>query len=215
MPQDSVGSDEPCIACDPSGGTIICFSHLRWDFVFQRPQHLMVRFARSMRVLFWEEPVGTDQPSASLQLREAAPGVTVVTPMVPHQLSGEARNAALKDLLDGLLGFAPAHLVRWYYTPMMLPFSAHLKAKCTVYDCMDELANFRFAPPELMSLEQELFAASDLVFTGGYSLYEAKRAQHPSVYPFPSSVDVAHFAAARAGKADPGIGALPRPCPGF
>ena len=34
---------------------------------------------------------------------------------------------------------------------------------------------------------------ADLVFTGGYSLYEAKRSRHSSVHPFPSSVDLAHF----------------------
>jgi UDP-galactopyranose mutase len=104
--------------------------------------------------------------------------------------------AALCALLDDYLGTDRPN-VAWYYTPMMLPFSRHLRADCTVYDCMDELANFRFAPPRLLELESELFERADLVFTGGYSLYEAKRSRHPSVHPFPSSVDIAHFAQAR------------------
>jgi UDP-galactopyranose mutase len=79
-----------------------------------------------------------------------------------------------------------------------LPFSRHLQPDCTIYDCMDELANFRFAPPRLLEFEGELFDRADLVFTGGYSLYEAKRSHHPNVHPFPSSVDIAHFAEARA-----------------
>src|SRR3546814_18756794 len=75
----------------------------------------------------------------------------------------------------------------WYYTPMMLPFSEHVMADCIVYDCMDELANFKGAPPELLPLEQRLLSQADLVFTGGYSLYEAKKDRHGHVYPFPSS----------------------------
>ena len=107
-------------------------------------------------------------------------------------------------------------MVRWYYTPMMLPFSEHVTADCVVYDCMDELANFKGAPPELLPLEQRLLERADLVFTGGYSLYEAKRGRHPNVHAFPSSVDVAHFAAARADGAEPADQrALPRPRFGF
>jgi UDP-galactopyranose mutase len=178
--------------------TTICFSHLRWDFVFQRPQHLMTRFAAVGPTVYWEEPVSAPEGAApSLQIRDGGDGVTVVTPELSDAIQGEARTAALSALLDGFLaGRAPVRL-RWYYTPMMLAFSRHIAAECTVYDCMDELANFRFAPPELAGLEAELFALADVVFTGGYSLYEAKRDRHANIHPFPSSVDRAHFAAAR------------------
>jgi UDP-galactopyranose mutase len=181
----------------PFGSTLlICFSHLRWDFVFQRPQHLMSRFARSMNVLVWEEPIFDGSAQAWLDEREAD-GLTVATPHLPHGLDGPAREAALRELLDAAVARRHGRLIRWYYTPMMLPFSEHLAAACTVYDCMDELANFHFAPPELIPLERRLFAQADLVFTGGYSLYEAKQPHHPAVHPFPSSVDVAHFRRAR------------------
>jgi len=204
---------------DSAASTLICFSHLRWNFVFQRPQHLMSRLARSVPVLFWEEPEFRDIEEPGIVLEEGAPGVIVATPQLPHGLSGADNNAALRRLLDETLakrGSGPdARLIRWYYTPMMLPFSAHLEAGCTVYDCMDELANFRFAPPELVPLERELFAAADLVFTGGYSLFEAKRKQHGAVHPFPSSVDVEHFATARGGKSVPAQADLPRPRLGF
>src|SRR5205823_8142871 len=106
--------------------------------------------------------------------------------------------------------------ILWYYTPMMRSFSRGLSAACTVYDCMDELANFRFAPPELRRLESELLAASDVVFTGGYSLYQAKRRQHANIHPFPSSVDRPHFARARDRANQPDDQAdLPRPRLGF
>jgi UDP-galactopyranose mutase len=126
------------------------------------------------------------------------------------------RDAALKTLLDDFLASEEQPLIRWYYTPMMLPFSRHIDAAGTVYDCMDELANFRFAPPQLLDLERELIASADVVFTGGYSLYEAKKNRHPNVHPFPSSVDRAHFAQARATDAAPDDQAfLPKPRFGF
>ena len=183
----------------PSRALLICFSHLRWDFVFQRPQHLMTRFARDREVVYWEEPIpGASGEAPRLALRTCpASGVRIATPVLPEGLTREASDAALAAMLDGLVGEAATDPVRWYYTPMMLPFSRHLSAVCTVYDCMDELANFKFAPPELIKLEAELFAVADVVFTGGYSLWEAKRGRHGNIHPFPSSVDRDHFAQAR------------------
>jgi UDP-galactopyranose mutase len=197
---------------------LICFSHLRWNFVFQRPQHLMSRFAEAGRVIFWEEPeAALPEMEPALGVRTCAEtGVIVVTPSLPETLSEEERDATLKSLLDGYLAGEEGPVVRWYYTPMMLPFSRHIEAACTVYDCMDELANFRFAPAELLTLERELIAAADVVFTGGYSLYEAKKDLHPNIHPFPSSVDRGHFGRARAMDAQPDDqGSLPRPRFGF
>jgi UDP-galactopyranose mutase len=197
---------------------LFCFSHLRWNFVFQRPQHLMSRFVRDYRVLYWEEPV--EEPGrreASLERRlDSETGVVVATPKLPQGLDGAATEQALRALLRATPEAAGEGIVRWYYTPMMLPFSRGLTAVRTVYDCMDELSNFRFAPPELLSLERELLAAADVVFTGGYSLWEAKRALHANIHPFPSSVDKAHFTAARGALPEPADQArLPRPRLGF
>ena len=68
-------------------------------------------------------------------------------------------------------------------------------------------------------MEAALLERADLVFTGGLSLYEAKRKRHPRVYCFPSSVDVRHFAQAKPGapwSAEPADqAALPRPRLGF
>jgi UDP-galactopyranose mutase len=198
--------------------TLICFSHLRWNFVFQRPQHLMSRFARTGRVVYWEEPeAALPECEPALGIRTCAEtGVVVVTPSLPEGMAEEARLATLRRLLDAFLAEEEGPLVRWYYTPMMLPFSQHVEAACTIYDCMDELANFRFAPPELLALERDLLAMADLVFTGGYSLYEAKRDRHHNIHPFPSSVDQPHFQQARGAAAIPDDqAALGRPCFGF
>lgn len=153
---------------------------------------------------------------ARLDTRVDVSGVMIATPNLPTGLDDDDQKEALRGMLDALLSDHRGMTVRWYYTPMMLPFSEHLDAACTVYDCMDELANFRFAPPELVLLEHRLFAVADMVFTGGHSLYEAKKQHHPSVHAFPSSVDVAHFSQARnVGTAAAGRHALPRPRFGF
>ncbi len=195
-----VESEAEPSAPDHARSTLICFSHLRWDFVFQRPQHLMSRFAREMTVIFWEEPIEIEKrETAFLKVRQAEdfPNVRLVTPHLPQGLSEERREEALKRLLDAHVASCERPLVSWYYTPMMLPFSRHLDASAVVYDCMDELSKFRFAPERLLDLEQELIERADVVFTGGASLYEAKKDRHDNVHCFPSSVDLKHFAKAR------------------
>lgn len=184
--------------------TLLCFSHLRWNFVFQRPQHLMSRFAKTYKVIYWEEPKFTLDSEPQLDLTECnVTGVTIAIPILPEGLSPDQQETALRGLLDTLELPAKSQLVRWYYTPMMLPFSRHLHASAIVYDCMDELSAFRFAPPELLEREAELIEVANLVFTGGKSLYEAKRDRHHAVHCFPSSVDVAHFMGARDHVEDP------------
>ncbi|WP_088332068.1 UDP-galactopyranose mutase [Sphingomonas mucosissima] len=165
----------------------------------------MSRFAATYRVIFWEEPIhpqGCMAPALQVDEDEAN-GVTVLTPVLPSGLSPEQKEAALRDLLDAQLAALPPVAVRWYYTPMMLPFSAHVTAECTVYDCMDELSAFKNPPYGLLDRERELLAAADVVFTGGTSLYEAKKNRHDNVHAFPSSIDVAHFGAARGGLTEP------------
>jgi UDP-galactopyranose mutase len=172
-----------------------------------------------MHVVFWEEPVEIGpSETAFLQVREApdARGVRVVVPHLPQGMPEDPREAALKRLLDAHLASAHGTLITWYYTPMMLPFSRHLDADVTVFDAMDELSKFKFAPVKLLELEQELIDRADIVFTGGSSLFEAKKDRHDNVHCFPSSVDRAHFCKARARQFDPGDQEdLPRPRLGF
>ncbi|MGH7752839.1 MAG: glycosyltransferase, partial [Gemmatimonadales bacterium] len=180
---------------------VLCFSHLRWASVYQRPQHLMTRCATTRRVYFLEEPI--IGPRIELEVRRAG-GLRVVTPHLPSALSRGETNRLHRRLLDRLMAAERIDaFVAWYYTPMALGASRHLTPMATVYDCMDELSAFAGAPPELVERERELFRRADVVFTGGYSLYEAKRESHPRVYAFPSSVDVEHFARARSLQRDP------------
>jgi UDP-galactopyranose mutase len=158
----------------------------------------MSGFSRDHNVLFWEEPSYRDGVGQSSLESRSCPntGITILTPHIDTQ-NRDKETEILATLLDEVLAELQGTLVRWYYTPMMLTFSGHLVADCTVYDCMDELSAFRHAPPELLNLEEKLLAAADIVFTGGSSLYEAKRDRHSNVHAFPSSIDAAHFARAR------------------
>ncbi|HEX5758457.1 MAG TPA: glycosyltransferase [Thermoanaerobaculia bacterium] len=202
------------------GGELLCLSHLRWDFVFQRPQQLMTRFARSGRVFFFEEPVAHDgAPALELRPRPLPGGghVLVAVPRLPQGLPLAEAEALQRELLDTLVAEQGlADYVLWYYTPMALGFSSHLRPAVTVYDCMDELSLFRGASPRLAEREAELLARADLVFTGGQSLYEAKRGRHPRVHCLPSSIDREHFARARGPVAEPADQApIPRPRLGY
>jgi UDP-galactopyranose mutase len=183
---------------------LICFSHLRWDFVYQRPQHLLKRCARERRVFFVEEPV-FDNGSMRLDVSERDPNLKVVVPHLPEGLRSEiAKTAVLHDMIQRLLVENNIHqYLSWYYTPMALDFTRNLKPLAVIYDCMDELSAFKGAPTCLALRERELFQMADLVFTGGQTLYEAKRDQHSSVYAFPSSIDREHFMQARAAVEDP------------
>ena len=196
---------------------IVCFSHLRWDFVYQRPQHLLSRFAEYCPLFFVEEPLIDDCQEPWLHRSERTRNVTVMVPHLPKGLSAEGAIEAQRQLLKDLLEeqSREAYLF-WYYTPMALAFTDEFSPTLTIYDCMDELSAFKFAPQELKDLEQSLFKRADAVFTGGQSLYEEKKKQHPRVYAFPSSIDQAHFAQARQPLPPPEDQAgIPEPRIGF
>jgi glycosyltransferase involved in cell wall biosynthesis len=157
----------------------------------------MKRLAWDRRVYFFEEPVFSSGPP-SLGRRVDREGVTVITPYLPEGLEQAQRITVQRHLLQLLCRQEEIkYPLLWYYTPLSGEFSDHLDADVVVYDCMDELAAFRGAPPSIMEQERKLLRRARVVFTGGYSLYEAKRHLHANVHPFPSSVDVTHFVKAR------------------
>ena len=198
--------------------TILCFSHLRWDFVFQRPQHLLSKAARSNTVWYFEEPRFESNCKARLETSVDDSGVRIATPILPEGLSAAGVADAQRGLLQELLRTIPSErVIGWYYTPMALTFTDDVAFNVCVYDNMDELSAFNGAPAELVEMERQLFERADVVFTGGRSLYEAKQARHSNIHLLPSSIDAAHFAAARTVKrADPKDQAgIPHPRLGF
>jgi UDP-galactopyranose mutase len=204
----AAGSNSDQATWEPRGQRnrpdLVCFSHLRWDFVYQRPQHLLTRCARDRRVFFVEEPIFGNH-SLRLDVHERDGGVRVVVPHLPEGLRSEiATTAVLKEMTRRLfLEQGIQEYVFWYYTPMALTFTDHFNPIASVYDCMDELSAFKGAHSRLPELESQLFQNVDLVFTGGQSLYEAKRHAHRAVHSFPSSIDVQHFGQARVMTIDP------------
>jgi len=173
--------------------TLIVFCHLRWDFVFQRPQHLMTRLAEHYRILFVEEPV-YDEGKAHLKKTAVAPNITVCQPHTGIQAPGfhDDQIPTLQTLLADLVPEGERPVV-WFYTPMALPLLQGFDPALVIYDCMDELAAFKNAPKQLLQRENALLNIADLCFTGGPSLYQSKRERHANAHCFSSSVDAKHF----------------------
>jgi UDP-galactopyranose mutase len=167
-------------------------------------------------VYYIEEPL-YDATHDFLEVSKPAENLWVV---VPHLREGMQEEESIARQKEFLANFFIEHEITdyffWYYTPMAIPVSDHFNPIMVVYDCMDELTAFKFAPQSLRDRENELFKKADLVFTGGYSLYEAKKHKHPDVHAFPSSIDTEHFFKARAYTIDPADQAnIPHPRIGF
>src|SRR5215210_4500638 len=195
---------------------LLCLSHLRWDFVYQRPNHLMARAARRRRVYFVEEPLFETGavPAMRTARRE---GVTVVTPVLPEGLEPDDIDRQLRGLLDVFMRADEIQRpVLWYYTPIALTWTGHVPAAAVVYDSMDYLAAFHGASPRLLELEDELLARADLVFAGGARLHGRMAGRHRSTHCFPSSIDLNHFGRARDGLPEPSdLTPIDRPRIGF
>ncbi len=184
---------------------MLCLSHLRWDFVWQRPQHLLSRAALTHRVVVMEEPQYGEVSEARLDLSTRLGGIEIAVPLLPYPCSEEEAVVTQRRLLDAFLADAgEGERTFWFYTPMAAAFTQPRPEDLVVFDVMDELSAFRGASPAILERERELLGRADVVFTGGISLYEAKRDRHANVHAFPSSIDVAHFATARDARADAG-----------
>ncbi len=171
---------------------IIVFSHLRWEFVYQRPQHIISRLGKKYNILFVEEPIAThEEDQRTYHSFIAAPGITVWQPKVKYM-------SALPAVLKKYLGSEEQNAA-WFYSASFIDVFKKLHFNKVVYDCMDELTLFHGAPQELKDQEKQLLDKADIVFTGGKLLYEAKREKHLNVFCFPSSVDMKHFQKALNG----------------
>ena len=204
---------------------IIVHCHLRWDFVWQRPQQIFVRLAARHRIAFIEEPL-TDDGETRLAVSEPFPNVVRIVPTL-HRAEGlpvDAQWAALLPHLQRAFNDHPllagrfGHAIHWFYSPMVAPaMLGKFDTAAVVYDCMDELAKFRFAPPDLPAREATLLGAADVVFTGGYQLFTRKKRHHRNVHLYGCGVDLAHYAKARDPETQiPAvIASLPRPILGY
>jgi UDP-galactopyranose mutase len=197
---------------------IVAFSHFRWDFVHQRPRHLLGHLSRGRRVFYFEEPVPIPGGEPVLEYEAREENVVVCRPHLPATAGGFAPSShrLLRGLLtDLILDHSIREWMAWFYTPMALPLIEGLAPSGILYDCMEEFSALRDAPAELPELEDALLQRANLVLTGGRSLYRAKKDRNPNVHCFPSSVDREHFRP-REGREDPPVqAAIPRPRLGY
>ncbi len=191
----------------PSQYPLIVHCHLRWEGVWQRPQQFLSRLSKNHRVLFVEGPSLHDHDRAPTWSITSVPKYPNVTVMQTHFPSARFHDGAwvdserlrlLKEALQGPLREHFNRPVQWFYDPMATTaFAGNLDERAIVYDCMDELSQFRFAPPELINRERELLAKADVVFAGGRKLWESKSRYNPNVHFYGCGVDVPHFSKAR------------------
>lgn len=183
---------------------LLVFSHLRWDFMFQRPQHLLSRHAKYRRVFYFEEPVFGMTELPRLHLRETSENVLVVIPYLPSHIEPEKIEAAMNDLVDELV--YEEELIDytiWYYTPKAIGFTQQLQPQAVIFDCLNELSLLKGSPEALIQQEKELMKKADVVFTGSQSLYDAMKALHHNIHPISSSIDYEHFSQARQKLIEP------------
>src|SRR4051812_29591347 len=187
----------------PSSQPLIVQSHLRWDFVWQRPQQILSRLAEHSPVLFVEEPLFLDDiPSPKLEITVPYANVFRAVPHLPSRLRDDSERgiADIRNLVQEAIS-PEGHLkrlfknpVQWFYSPFTAPaMLGAFNEVAVVYDCMDELAQFRFAHPDLARRERLLLAQADVVFTGGFKLYESQKSYHNKEHFFGCGVDVWDF----------------------
>lgn len=201
------GVEAETFQSSPTSHPLIVHSHLRWDFVWQRPQQFLSRLSLNRRVLFCEGPLLFEEeekmPHYTLRQDPNFPNVTVMQTHLPasHFQDGrwvdDMRLGLLKEALCGPLYGQFEEPIQWFYDPMAVPAFLHkLHEVAVVYDCMDELSQFKFAPPEIIERERLLLSAADVVFTGGRKMWESKSRFNKNCHFYGCGVDVAHFSQA-------------------
>ncbi len=188
---------------------LICISHLRWDFVWQRPQHLLSRLAQHYRVFFVEEPVTNteiSEPRLEVFQGRGEHPVTVIRLQQPAKENywighNDSQTQATYErlLAEHFDSHDRSNRIVWLYTPMAAPFVATLKPSLLIYDVMDELSAFKGAPAALREQDRAMLKQADITFTGGVSLYRARLPYASNIHLFPSGVEIAHFARAASG----------------
>jgi glycosyltransferase involved in cell wall biosynthesis len=206
---------------------IIVHCHLCWDWVWQRPQQFMSRFSHKHRVLFIETLCPDENlvsPLVQLRRFEKWPNLTLLRLQFPawRWNDGEwvdrERRRLVKEALRGPLRGQFNHPVQWFYDPMAVrAFAGQMGEIAAVYDCMDELSQFKGAPPEIRKREAELLDVADVVFTGGRRMWESKSKHNPNCHFYGCGVDVPHFSKARSPQTvvPDDIARLPKPVLGY
>jgi glycosyltransferase involved in cell wall biosynthesis len=206
---------------------IIVHCHLCWDWVWQRPQQFVSRLSRWHKILFVEtlapDPC-LSSPLARFRSPEQFPNITILQIQFPlwrwndGKYVDRTRRKLVQDFVQGPGAGQFEKPVQWFYDPMTVTaFAGQMGEVLTVYDCMDELSQFRGAPPDMAAREEQLLSVADVVFTGGRKLYESKRESNPNCHFYGCGVEVDHFGKALAAemKVPDDLARLPKPILGY
>jgi glycosyltransferase involved in cell wall biosynthesis len=186
---------------------IIVHCHLLWQGVWQRPQQFLSRLSKHHRVLFVEGPQLAEVPCTSYRLLPVPnfPNVTVMQTTFPTNRFHDGvwvdaeRLRLLKEAIAENFPDEFKHPVQWFYDPMAVTaFVGNMNERAVVYDCMDQLSQFKFAPPELVAREKQLLETADVVFAGGKKLHESKSKLNQNCHFYGCGVELEHFAKARS-----------------
>jgi glycosyltransferase involved in cell wall biosynthesis len=181
-------------------GLVVC-AHLSWDWVWQRPQHLISRLARTRRTFYVEQPVRADVSAPTVHRSDAGP-VHRIRMDVPRDFGGPGLPdfSPYLEVLPELLGSAAAGSDVWIYTPLALDLAEKLGPRTLVYDVMDDLSAFADGGADMARRQQIALRRADLVLAGGRSLHRAAtEVRGPAgAHLFPSGVETAHYASSRA-----------------
>ena len=211
----------------PSDYPIIVHSHLGWDWVWQRPQQFLSRFSKRHQILFVEGPVPSEEvtePTSELREVTEFPNITIMRSKMPaaRWFDGayvdKERRKLVQELLAGPLGLRFRDPVQWFYDPMAVTaFAGHMDEQAIVFDCMDQLSQFKGAPKELIRRERELLAIADVVFAGGPKIGRDKIKYNSNTHSYGCGVDVKHFGTARSKNTEipADVADLPGPVFGF
>ena len=211
----------------PNEYPIIVHSHLGWDWVWQRPQQFLSRFSKTHQILFVEGPVPSEEVTAAqVEMREVSefPNITVLRMKMPASrwMDGawvdKERRRLVQEVLAGPLGLRFDSPVQWFYDPMAITaFAGHMDESAIVFDCMDQLSQFKGAPKELIRRERELLAIADVVFAGGPKIGRDKIKYNSNTHSYGCGVDIKHFAKARDKRTEvpADVASLPGPVFGF
>jgi glycosyltransferase involved in cell wall biosynthesis len=204
---------------------IIALCHLSWNWVWQRPQQFLSRLAKTHPVLF-VETYCTETPTTIVKLRSADghPNVTICEMHLPASRWNDGkfidreRRRALRSALSNELEGRFDDAILWFNDPMAVTaFAGHLDESLIVYDCMDELSQFKGAPPALIEREYELLEVADVVFCGGRKMRDKRLPINSNSHFYGTGVDIRHFGTALSPNlaVDPEIAALKGPVLGY
>ena len=194
---------------DESRTAIVFISTHPFAGLWQRPQQIAVRLAKSYSILYFWPRYASDlarrrgnsqqvEPESALSVRLVSPLLLPFERAIPAAC--RTNLGTVKSIISHRLwaeGFATAPIL-WFYAPRFAPLLDSLEHSAVVYDIMDEHSAFSFARRDMRELEARLLRDADLVFAGTNTLAERKREFAPQVRYLPCGVEFEHFSAAAA-----------------